>query len=544
MRRKVFALAAMATGMVGAQTNATNGWVSGVVKDKVTGQPLAHYTVSTNPGNKELTSTTDSSGRYRLSGLAPGSYRFTARDSQRAGNDFTREVVLSGSGLDNIDFLVLQDGMITGKVVDENKEPVPGVTVRLVSREYYGGSLGYYYAGSTARTNGLGVFALVHVRPERAYLVLVDRAELNLAANSAVPLDQKLRKQIVARTWYPNSPVKNGAQAVILRPGERRDGVDIEIGKSPSYCVEGTARGPLKGAELRFSVADTQVASGASATSGSGGAVPSGVTAADGIFRVCDLYSGVYRLSVEDPNRKAQSPPSFGVAEITIADRDLRGVTVVATPGKPLDGEVAWDSDPPPTPVSARLRLMLAPLYAVGPSGGSAGAESAIPGTFALHGITPDDYVVRSVLNAPGLYVKDITYAGRSVRNEPLHLGTVMNGAGLRVVMAHDGATLNVQVTDRDGNSGSDLRVLLFPADVPSEVVLASRLIEGRTNQLGQYASPVLPPGRYCVMATEEAVDPTPESMGRLWRARHRFQVVDLAPSGTAQLKLEPGKIE
>jgi hypothetical protein len=51
-------------------------------------------------------------------------------------------------------------------------------------------------------------------------------------------------------------------------------------------------------------------------------------------------------------------------------------------------------------------------------------------------------------------------------------------------------------------------------------------------------------PGKYYVMATEDGVDATPESMGTLWRARNRFQEVTLAPGGAAQVKLEPGKIE
>ena len=34
------------------------------------------------------------------------------------------------------------------------------------------------------------------------------------------------------------------------------------------------------------------------------------------------------------------------------------------------------------------------------------------------------------------------------------------------------------------------------------------------------------------------------EGIGRLWRARNRFQEVDLPPAGSAEVKLEPGKIE
>jgi hypothetical protein len=209
-----------------------------------------------------------------------------------------------------------------------------------------------------------------------------------------------------------------------------------------------------------------------------------------------------------------------------------------------LDGEVAWDGEPPATPETGKVSVSLAPLYRTSFANERGGARPDIPGTFTIDGVFPDDYSVRAILNAPGIYVKDVTYAGRGVLYEPLRMGTAMSGAGLRVAVAHDGATLSIQVTGKDGNPGSDLRVLVMPAEVPSEAVLASRLVQGQTDQLGQYTSQTLAPGKYYVMATEDAVDPTPESMGRLWRARDRFQEVELPPSGTARVKLEPGKIE
>jgi hypothetical protein len=373
---------------------------------------------------------------------------------------------------------------------------------------------------------------------------VVEKTENNLPAHSEVPLNPKLRKRVPVRTWYPNSPSKDSAAAVTLRPGERREGVDIEMKKSPSYCVEGTAQGPMGAAAMRFGIEATQPSSSVSASGGAYMMPPGGVTAADGKFRICDLYAGMYRLSAQDAGQNPQDSPNYGVMEIAITDRDLHDVNVTAVPGKPLEGEVAWDVDQPATPVTNTVSVSLAPLYrATFPSERSRG-QSEIPGTFTINSVFQDDYSVWSLVNAQGIYVKDIAYAGRSVLYEPLRMGTAMSGAGLRVVMAHDGATLSVLAADRDGNPGADLKVLIMPAEVHSEAVLASRLVQGQTDQSGQYTSQTLPPGKYYVMATQELVDPTPESIGKLSRARNRFQEVDLPPSGAAQIRLEPGKIE
>ena len=62
MMRKLLACSILTAGVLAAQTAITNASVSGMVKDKVTGRPLANYTVSTpvRGREKDAASTTDS----------------------------------------------------------------------------------------------------------------------------------------------------------------------------------------------------------------------------------------------------------------------------------------------------------------------------------------------------------------------------------------------------------------------------------------------------------------------------------------------------
>jgi hypothetical protein len=158
MMRKLLACVALTAGLLAGQTGITNAAVSGMVKDKVTGQPLANYTVSTpvRGREKDATSTTDSSGRYKLMDLPPGAYRIEAHNSQRRGfgQEVARHVAVNGSDVENIYFLVLQPGTISGKVVDENKEPVPDIWIRLVQREYFLGNVAIIFRGAGAPTIG------------------------------------------------------------------------------------------------------------------------------------------------------------------------------------------------------------------------------------------------------------------------------------------------------------------------------------------------------------------------------------------------------
>jgi hypothetical protein len=80
-------------------------------------------------------------------------------------------------------------------------------------------------------------------------------------------------------------------------------------------------------------------------------------------------------------------------------------------------------------------------------------------------------------------------------------------------------------------------------ADAPTEAELAARILRGTTDQNGQYTSGTLAPGKYYVVATEDALDYTPESIDKLWMSHTRYQAIDLAPHGSAQVNLRPASI-
>jgi len=553
MRRVCMILVLSAAGMAVAQQPVLpNASVSGVVKDKATGQPLADYTVSTwtnstwvgdtivqSRDTKQAQSKSDASGRYRLTDLGPGQYRIMTGGR-------TRRVTLAGHDLENVDFEISRPGTIAGKVLDENKEPVPGVTVRLISREYYLGNIGYFYWRAPTQTDDRGEYRFAGAEARRPYLIVAEKVERNLPAISEVPLDPKLRRRVPMRTWYPNAPSKDGAQTIVVGPGERRENMDIELRKSPSYCAEGAALGAAGSGAVRFDIEPLQPSSGISNGGGTFTVSPGGNTGPDGKFRICGLYPATYRLTVTETQAGRQGVPNFGVLDFTIGDQDLKDVKVAASAGMRLEGEVAWAGEPPATPPNVKVSVSLTPLLRASFQSemGRGSGRYDIPGTFSWEGLLVDDYAVRTLIMAPGFYVKDVTYGGRSVIHEPLHLGSAMRGAGLRVTVARDGGTISARVADKDGSPVPDVNVLVLPEDASTEGALAVTFVRGATDQSGQYTSQTLPPGKYYVVATQDDVDYTPESIGRLWRARNRYQEVELAPSGAAQVSLPPGKIE
>ena len=541
------------------QTPAANAAVSGVVKDFGTGQPLANYNVSTYVDvtwigdtlvvgqGKQVKSVTDDKGRYRISDLPPGPYRIDCRNAESFGSSMTKHVTMSGQDIDGIDFLVKVNGAISGKVLDENKEPVPNVGVNLVSREYYSGVLGYFFK-SYATTNDRGEYTLNRVEAGHPYLVMADKAIANrMPAYSEAPLDPHLRRRVPIRTYYPSSPTKEGAALVTIRPGEHREGVDIEMKKTQNYCISGTTSGLGGPSGLNVGIEAMQPAYGQSSTGGMFGPTPGTLTGPDGKFRICDLNPGGYRLSAFDRYAGGPNAPhtNYALVNVSILDQDLAGLNLVISPGMELQGEVILDGPAPVEPIKTKVNISINPLLRAGLPGERPGATAEIPGTFTLSALLPADYGgLRAFIRAPGCYTKDARLGSASVLYDPIHLGEAQSGATLRITIGRDGATLSATVARTNGQPVPDIQVLAFPAEVTSEAMLQATLKTGQTNQLGQYKSSTLPPGKYYVAAVEDSFDATPESIGRLWRARNRFQEIELAPNGTATVQLEPIKIE
>jgi hypothetical protein len=526
-----------------------NASVSGVVRDKRTGKPLEGYSVSTYVGatwianaiqmsstTKPVQSITDASGRYRIADLPATPYRITARDSKGGfGAEVTKHVVLSGHDLE-INFDVAVTGAIKGKVVDENKEPLSGITVILISREYFLGQQGYFFRGA-GRTNDRGEYKIENVPTGQPFFLMAERRMNNLQAHSEAPLNPKLRRRIPMRTWYPSSPSKDGAAPVLLQSGETRDAVNIEMKKSANYCISGTlltAGGP---GPLNFMIEPQQPSSGVHEGGGMYMVSGNGKANDDGEIRVCDLSPGSYRIEAS----QHAGPLLFGTAVVAIGDEDIRGVKVVAMPGQDVPGEVVLDGPVPLTPLATKVRVSLEPLLRSRRQGeGNLGASAAIPDTFNLAGIITDDYMVRTNINGPGLYLKDVQWSGISILYQPLRLGTASGGSGLRILVGQDGGTISTVVTTKDGNPAPDVRVVAFPAYVAAEGSLSAAMVAGQTDQTGSWKSQPLAPGKWFVGAVDGSIDYTTEVIARLWRSRPRFTEVDLGPNGTPQIALEP----
>jgi hypothetical protein len=133
-----------------------------------------------------------------------------------------------------------------------------------------------------------------------------------------------------------------------------------------------------------------------------------------------------------------------------------------------------------------------------------------------------DDYEFTVRGTPAGWYIKDITYGGGSILNRPFHPGSAIGNAGLRVIVARDGGSVQAKVADKDGKPVPDCNVVLMPEHWASEADLAARIVSGSTGLDGMYASPTLAPRKYLALVSETPNDNTPESIARFQSLRSK----------------------
>lgn len=529
----VLSIAAMS---LPAQDRSSTGSIGGSVLDDGTGKPMAQVAVIVPAGAKSLETKTNSNGHYEFRDVAPGLCRMVAYSL--VGASGSRTITLGpGQHLASIDFRLEAFASAAGKVVDDNKEPLPGMVVELIAREYQNGSLRYVLAGPMAQTDDRGQYTLTGVAPGRGYLILARKPGPSLSAISDVPADAALRKPVLIPTWFGDSDSTDGAEIVTLGPGERREAIDIRVRRSPSQCVEGVLDAEGVPAPLGFFFEPERPTSGRFEDGAALLMQPRGQAGADGRIRLCNLTAGTYRLTAFGENL-----PSLGETIVAVGKEDVRKLSLTAHRPAPVVGEVAIEGVQPAQPLPSKLGLALSPVVPRLGVRGEEGlvAQSSIPGAFSFGGVLPDEYAVEIRNVPPDFYIKDVTYGGASVLHLPLRADAATASAHLHIVLASDGGTIATKVADRDGNPVQDCNIVVVPTETGSDAALADAIATGRTDQYGAYSSPRLAPGKYYVLATAARTGRSPEFIGKLTRALNRLQDVELGAGASVQVSLSP----
>jgi hypothetical protein len=381
-------------------------------------------------------SVTDDEGRFRIEGVAEGTFLVSAwapalvsSGNSSSGLQRGNEVIVGeGDAVTGVEISLVRGGVVTGRIVDSNKQPLINMSVNLTRVDQSGHALPnvirvadeYMY-----KTDDRGVYRIYGL-PAGLYRVSVG-TPFNAGAI-------RYKGGYYPRTFYPDVADESKAQVIELDEGREAGNIDITVANfAKSYNVSGQIVDAASGkgmSGLRY---------GYGAVSDSGQyvgtvAMVSTPSTSRGKFLIDGLPPGRYAAFViNESDSELYSDPS--VFDVTSGDVD--GVQVSMKRGASISGTIAFEG----------------------------GNTSAAPASFA--NLVIQIIIAPSVLEAfrrdPIRIASDGRFSGVGLRPGKATISVLGSIAGQRVTLSrieHDG--LEQQAFDlRAGESVTGVRLVL-----------------------------------------------------------------------------------
>ncbi len=463
--------------------------MEGTVVDAVSGRPLKDVRLmlmdATRNGSPNAT-TTDEAGHFILKNLEAGGYMLRATHPRYARQMYgsrngllggARLTIAAGQALKEIIFKLQPSSVISGKVTDEEGEPLKDVMVRALTSIYQRGRR-QQLAVEMASTNDLGEFRIGNLTAGK-YLVCatVTRQGGKPAADGT--------ESAYLPTFYPSSPETSGAAPVAVGAGTEAGGTDIRLIKTKAVRVKGKVMGMNASQKLAVRLIAKDAGMLAMMTARFANVKPT-----DGSFEITAVTPGSYVLRAMDSTKFAGP----GLA-LEVGDKSIDGLTVDVIPAPDLDGEIIFDGEQSQKPSFRSQRVffeaadgivMMPPV-----------TNAAEDGSFQFKTVPQGRYFVRVIPMPDGTYVSSVTLGDLKMDEEGLEIGTT-GTAKLQVKLRPGAAQIEGSVQDAEGNPASGIIVALIPKSKSHFLYQAAR-----TDQKGAFSLKNITPEDYLLLALD-----------------------------------------
>ena len=491
--------------------------IRGRITAAETGRPLRRAQISIagfglGAGERRTTST-NLRGEYELRDLPAGRYTISVTRSGYLAWEYGRRApgepgktlqVDEGAILEKIDLAMPRAGIITGRVIDETGEPVPGVNVWIMRSEFYRGRRKLVPATSSAQSDDTGHYRASGLQPG-SYLAVAMLRETWVAGGE--------KKQVFgyAPTFFPSTATAAEAQRVSLAAGKEASNIDIALVAMPAATISGTA---ARADGTPLDAGSVSLQHNITGPSGSSfNSVGSARTDPDGSWRFRDVAPGEYEVSISTTNRE-------GIREtadttVIVSGVDIDGVSLVAEGPVTLSGSLVTDDGTPLPAGSARPRVVadsLTPgrrptMIVTGDDNGMVSSSGAFS-----HKTTRGPAVIQVWSLPAGWAVKSVEIGGREAVDNVIDIKGGPALDGMKVVVTNRFPALTGRIVDDKGADTEGI-VVLFPADEARWLGMSDNVRHARTDQTGLFRLATVPPGDYLAVALEtmqpwQATDP------------------------------------
>ena len=501
----IFSVLACAQETPSAADAAKKAVIEGVVVNEITKEPLRRVEISLMKQGKSdglsamanaLSAVTDAAGKFRIENIDPGDYSLMLRKGgflmPRAYYGMSARMLklTEGASLTGLRYALRPQAIITGRVLDDEGEPVQNVFVMLLRYRYDRGANRATQGVRPQQTNDRGEFRFTDVQSGKYYL-LADVQRMRALAGAAPPVPGAPRTAYVA-TYFPSAPEFAQAAAIEVQPGQELSGRDIALRKEKVVKVTGKVL-DASGSPVKQAVVSLTPADGAGGHAGVNAMVDD-----KGAFTADNVPPGQYTVRAfkydgQENQQSAEMPVSVG-------DAGLENVVLQIQASLEAKGTFVLEGSERKDFTFAGYSLNL--MSAGETSAPFAYAQAKTDGTFTMTGITPGRFTVNVFAGSGEGYIKSVLLGSEDVYGKEVD-GSAVAAGGLKIVIRLDSAALSgtVEIPEERKAALRSPAVVLLPAD--AHLRDAEQRHVAQFNQNNGYDLKNLRPGDYIAFAFE-----------------------------------------
>ncbi len=528
------------------------GAISGTVFDE-TGSPIEDaeiliYSVGLQRFPESFRETSDRNGKFRFENLKPRRYKISVR---YAGYVLPEEFETSIENQktyqinQELNLIVKKGGAITGKVLDENGQPIINVRVRIVRiRDEFGQKIpAQEFARYSQQnfTDDRGIYRIFGLTAG-SYLVYV---------GDDYAYEQNLKTKETSPVYHPSDSVDTAGE-VRVGFGEEVNSVDINFRSIQGFRISGTILGATPKAANNGSVAISLV----NATNGVE-TVQTQINERDGkyAFQIEQIPDGEYEIRALQFGEKgifSRNP----IRKIKIKSADVSGLVLNLKSLNSIKGQVLIEKSPVLKAIKDCTETAETPLTSMIIKFDSAEKEksildsiekiqqniSAAPeenGDFEINRLEGGKYYLNADFNDENLFVKEIfqqisTKEKRDLSNG-LNLQNGENLENIKIIFSEGAAQISGKVIiseeEKSKNPAAKFIVYLIPADAENKDNIL-RYAESVSNSDQTFMFKNIASGNYFV--SSENYSPDKEKTQKFqnpkfWDAKERLKLFEEA---------------
>jgi hypothetical protein len=472
---------------------------------------------------------TDKDGRFVFDDLSVGQYRLWVDTGRLVSPDNMVAITLTaGLELKDLVLKLASQGAISGKVTDQDGDPVAGAGVVLLQYSYAQGRRELRQGQFRAITDDRGDYRIGNVPQGRYYVGATQQPAASFGDLGRAATDVNLS------TFYPSAPDAASASQLDLTQKREFRGIDVRLRRAKVYTVKGRAvyadsRSLLTGGNLELVPPNTDPLNG----------VPFGLRGslapiqADGTFEFRNVVPGNY-VVVPDPGPSATGERiRFQLGpQVTVSGSNIEGLTIPLNPAGPITGTVVTDEGDLQTLLKSKApRISIALLPSEGLGGSPTRISTKDDGTFQFPTAGAAKYWWNVPVALEEVYVKAASFDEKDVTHALLDNSTGKGGV-LRIVLSSKASSLS-------GTAPKGTTVRVWPK-IPNLRDMQGGMKSVAADQNGGVRLGGLAPGEYYVAAWKELESGLAESPEFLARFNGEASLVELDEGGhdTVEVRL------